>query len=203
MLDVNHESTNGKGRPRAGREREGQRTKRRRPAEKATEERGSERTTGRAHNENAPRQAARRTGGERHRGGKRTGSGGGKDREVRESGRDEGATRNPTRKQRSRDRCVRSERESPSRYMSGGRKAGSYRFQTIPCLHCEASRRTFANVNCRHRTSSCTVTAHTGAAALMKRMVLRSSYFHMCRGPECDTIRLKNWNMQILLEGNL
>ena len=38
--------------------------------------------------------------------------------------------------------------------------------------------------------------------ALMKQMVLRSSDFRMCRGPERDTILL-NWSMQILLEGNL
>ena len=46
-----------------------------------------------------------------------------------------------------------------------GLSVGPYRFQTFPCLHWEAKRRTFAKMNFRHRMSSLAVTAHAGVVA--------------------------------------
>ena len=86
--------------------------------------------------------------------------------------------------------------------MGIGRKAGSKRFQTIPCLHCRASLKIFACLKLRRRGNSCGVIGHAGSMALAKRMVLRSSCLYMARGPERETI-CRNWSMQILSEENL
>lgn len=148
---VNPERTSGR-QAEGEEEREGQQTKRRKAAEKGTEKGKRENPPlgPKTERTEADRTQPEESGAEEARGEAAEPAGSAKT--TRQAGTRE--QHEPQNGDSGAEFAASGSRERSPVAACQGRRPGSYRFQTIPCLHWEASRRTFANVNCRHRTSS-------------------------------------------------